>query len=153
MSATYADLFVHLVWGTFARTPTILASMEAPLYAAMAEKCRELRCPPLAMGGMADHVHLLLALSPIIAVATLVKEIKGASAHLVTHRLAPDTGFRWQTGYGAFTLRKSDTPTVRRYVLHQKEHHENKTINAEWEHFNAIPSHKQAQPESAKRTL
>jgi REP element-mobilizing transposase RayT len=153
MSATYADLFVHWVWGTFARAPTLSASIEGPLYAAMAEKCRELRCPPIAIGGMADHLHVLLALSPTIAVATLVKEIKGASAHLITHRLAPDTLFRWQTGYGAFTLRKSDTPTVRRYVLNQKEHHEKKTTNTEWEHFDAIASHKQAQPESAKRTL
>lgn len=138
MSATYADMFVHLVWGTFARAPALSASIEGPLYAAMAKKCRELRCPPLAIGGLPDHVHLLLALSPTIAVAMLVKEIKGASAHLITHRLAPDTLFRWQTGHGAFTLRKSDTPTVRHYVIHQKEHHDKKTTNTEWEHFDAI---------------
>ena len=98
MSAAYADLFVHSVWGTFARTSVVSASIERPLYAAIAEKCRELRCAPLAIGGMTDHIHLLAALSPTVAVATLVKEIKGASAHLVTHRLAPDTVFRWQTG-------------------------------------------------------
>jgi REP element-mobilizing transposase RayT len=140
MSATYADLFVHLVWATLARAPTISASIERPLYATIAEKCRELRCAPLAIGGMADHVHVLVALSPTLAVATLVKEIKGASAHLVTHRLAPDRIFRWQTGYGAFTLRKSDTPGVRRYILHQKEHHDKGTLCPEWEHFEAINS-------------
>jgi len=142
MSATYVDMVVHLVWGTFGRAPTISENIEKPLYAAMAEKCRELRCPPLAIGGVADHVHLLVALSPTIAVATLVKELKGASAHLITHRLTPDTLFRWQTGYGVFTLRKSDTPTVRRYVLDQKEHHDKDTICAEWEQFDAIHSHK-----------
>ena len=144
MSATYADLFVPLVWGTYARTPTISASIERPLYGTIAEKCRELRCPPLAIGGMADHVHLLIALSPAVAVATLVKEIKGASAHLVTHRLAPDSVFRWQTGYGAFPLRKSDMPTVRHDVLHQKEHHERKAINAEWEPSDATSCHRQS---------
>lgn len=144
MSARYSDLFVHLVWGTFARAPTLSASIEGPLYAAMASRCRELRCLPLAIGGMTDHVHLLIALSPTIAIANLVKEIKGSSAHLVTHRLAPGAVFRWQSGYGAFTLRKSDMPTVRRYVLHQKEHHKSKTIHGEWEPFDAVSSHMQS---------
>ena len=135
MSAAYADLFVHLIWATFGRAAWISESIEKPLYAAMADKGRELRCPPLAIGGIADHVHLLVALSPAVAVATLVKEIKGASAHLITHRLAPDAIFRWQTGYGAFSLRKDDTSTVRRYILHQKEHHASKTLRPEWERF------------------
>jgi len=143
MSATYVEMYVHLVWGTFGRAATISASIEKPLYAAMADKCRELRCPPLAIGGLADHVHLLVALSPTIAVATLVKDLKGSSAHLITHRLTPDTLFRWQTGYGAFTLRKSDTPTVRRYVLDQKEHHDKGTIRAALEQFDAGHSHKE----------
>ena len=98
MSAPFADLFVHLVWSTFGRAPWISERLEKPLYAAIADKCRELRCPPLAIGGIADHVHLLIALSPTIAIAKLVKEVKGSSAHLVTHRLSPDAVFRWQGG-------------------------------------------------------
>jgi putative transposase len=141
MSAVYADMYVYLIWGTFGRAPWITERIERPLYAAMAEKCRELRCPPLAIGGIHDHVHILAALSPAIPVATLVKEIKGASAHLVTHRLAPEIVFRWQGGYGALTLRKSDTPVVRRYILHQKVHHEKKTILPEGEQFEPVDSH------------
>jgi putative transposase len=140
MSAAYTDLFVHLVWATSGRASLILESIEGPLFAAMADKCRELRCPPLAVGGMPDHVHLLIALSPAVAVSKLVKEVKGASAHLIPHRLAPDTPFRWQGGYGAFTLRKEDTLVVRRYVLHQKTHHASRTTHSEWERAEAIDS-------------
>ena len=143
MSATFGDLYVHLVWSTFGRAPWISERIEKPLYAAIAEKCRELRCPPLTIGGIADHVHLLIALSPAIAIATLVKEVKGSSAHLVTHRLSPDTVFRWQGGYGAFTLRKEDTPTVRRYILHQKTHHDTNTLCSEWEPSDAADLHGQ----------
>lgn len=143
MSSTFADLYVHLVWTTFRRSPWISEHLEKPLYAAMAEKCRELRCPPLAIGGVAGHVHLLVALSPSIAIAKLVKEVKGSSAHLVTHRLSPDTAFQWQGGYGAFTLRKDDAPAVRRYILHQKTHHDKKTIALEWEPFDAADVHEQ----------
>ena len=135
MSATFADLYVHVVWSTFGRAPWISEGIEKPLYAAMADKCRELRCPPLAIGGMPDHVHLLIGLSPAIAIATLVKEVKGSAAHLVTHRLSPDTPFRWQGGYGAFTLRKEDTSVVRRYILHQKAHHSTNALTHPWEPF------------------
>ena len=141
MSATFADLYVHLVWATFGRAPWISERIEKPLYAAIAGKCRELRCPPLAIGGMADHVHLLIALSPAIAIATLVKEVKGSSAHLVTHRLSPDTTFRWQGGYGAFTLRKEDMPAVRSYILHQKTHHDTNRLSLEWEPADAADVH------------
>jgi REP element-mobilizing transposase RayT len=143
MSASYADLFVHLVWGTCGREPLISKGIEGRLFAAMADKCRELRCPPLAVFGMPDHVHLLVALSPAVAVSKLVKEIKGSSAHLVTHRLAPDIPFRWQGGYGAFTLRKEDTPVVRRYVLDQEMHHANRTVHPEWESPEIIDSRKE----------
>jgi hypothetical protein len=52
---------------------------------------------------------------------------------LVTHALTPDAPFRWQRGYGAFTLRKSDAPIVRRYVLGQKDHHAKRNLQADWE--------------------
>ena len=92
---------------------------------------------------MPNHVHLLVALSPAVAVSKLVKEIKGSSAHLITHRLAPDRPFRWQGGYGAFTLRTEDPPIVRRYVLNQEMHHARRTVNLEWESPGTIDSRKE----------
>ena len=133
MSKTFTDLFVHVVWGTLGRAPWIVESIEKPLYAAMTQKCRALGCAPIALGGMNDHVHVLVALAPTIAVATLVKEIKGASTHFVTHVIAPNQTFRWQRGYGAFSLRRTDLHTVRDYILQQKVHHRKHTIAAEWE--------------------
>lgn len=59
-----------------------------------AEKCRQLKCLPLEIGGVADHV--LTRLHPTVAVAELVKEIKGASSHLVTHQVLPGEFFKWQ---------------------------------------------------------
>ncbi len=133
MSKTFTELFVHMVWGTHGRAPRIVTSIEQQLYAVMSQKCRELECTPIALGGTTDHVHILVALSSTIAVATLVKEIKGASSYIITHGVAPDMAFRWQSGYGAFSLRKTDLPTVRNYVLQQKHHHQNHAIAAEWE--------------------
>lgn len=57
------------------------------------------------------------------AIATLVKEVKGSSSHLVTHAIMPGAFFKWQGAYGAFTIRKSEVPTVKAYIENQKQHH------------------------------
>jgi REP element-mobilizing transposase RayT len=129
----YAELYVHLVWATDGRAPWIVASVEERLYAAMAAKCRALHCPPIVIGGVEDHVHLLVSLTPAVSVAMLVKEVKGASSHFMTRVLAQGSPFRWQVGYGVFSLRRDDVPVVRRYVQQQKEHHADGTVSLSWE--------------------
>ena len=78
----------------------------------------------MAIGGTLDHVHLLVRFPTTLSVAKLAKEVKGVSSHLVTHVLRPGEFFKWQGGYGAFTLRKKDVPVVQRYIQKQKEHHQ-----------------------------
>jgi REP element-mobilizing transposase RayT len=107
--------------------------MESRLYAAIAKKCRKFKCVPLAIGGLEDHVHSLVRLHTTVAIATLVKEVKGSSSHLVTHEIAPGEFFKWQGSYGAFTLRKSEVPEVQAYIENQKEHHAEGTVWDVWE--------------------
>ncbi len=76
---------------------------------------------------------MLVRLHPTVAVSTLVKEVKGASSHLMTHQIAPGEYFKWQGGYGAFTLRCDQVPMVREYIANQKAHHRGQTLRAEWE--------------------
>ncbi len=133
MRTPYTQLYVHLVWATWDRLPLITEEIEARLYAAIAAKCRELKCIPLAIGGVADHVHVLVRLHTTVAIATLVKEIKGASSHLVTHVITPDQPFKWQGAYSAFTLWKADAPQVAAYIGNQKTHHATGDLVAEWE--------------------
>jgi len=133
MRTPYTQLYLHLVWATWDRLPLITETIEPRLYAAIAEKCRELKCIPLAIGGIADHAHLLVRLHTTVAVATLAKEVKGSTSHLVTHEIAPGQFFKWQGAYGAFTLRKSEVPEVQRYIERQKEHHAEDDLWGDWE--------------------
>ncbi|HXF83937.1 MAG TPA: transposase, partial [Anaerolineales bacterium] len=72
---------------------------------------------------------LLTRFHATTAIATLVKEVKGTSSHLVTHAIMPESFFKWQGAYGAFTIRKSEVPTVKAYIENQKRHHaENQLI-------------------------
>ena len=129
--ASLTQLYLHCVWATWDRLPLIAPDIETPLYAIMAAKCRELDCTPLAIGGIDDHVHMFVRLSPKISVAQLIGQIKGASSHAATHTIRPDHFFRWQGSYGAFTISKRSIDQVCSYIHHQKRHHaENTLINA-----------------------
>jgi REP element-mobilizing transposase RayT len=111
------ELYVHLVWGTRERAATLVGQIEWNAYDAIRRRCSELGCPAHAIGGMADHVHVLATLHPAIAVAKLAGEVKGLSSHQSKGTLA------WQGGYAAYSVSCDDVETVQRYVLDQKAHH------------------------------
>ena len=133
MRAPFTQLYLHIVWATWDRLPLIEGDLEPRIYAAIAAKCRSLKCIPVAIGGTFDHVHLLVRLHTTVTVADLVKGVKGSSSHLVTHEIAPGKFFKWQGSYGAFTLRKEDVPTLEAYIQNQKTHHRVGTTRDEWE--------------------
>ncbi len=133
MRSPYTQLYLHCVWATWDRLPLITPQIEAPLYAAINAKCKELKCEPIAIGGIEDHVHLLVRFPTTLAVATLVKEVKGAPSHLMTHEVMPTEFFKWQGSYGAFTVSKGEARRVSDYVLNQKAHHGEKTLLDDWE--------------------
>jgi REP element-mobilizing transposase RayT len=85
------------------------------------------------LGGIEDHLHLLVRLPTTLAIATLLKEVKGSSSHLVTHEIRPGEFFKWQGAYGAFTLAKADVPRVIDYIRNQREHHAAQTLHMDWE--------------------
>jgi putative transposase len=133
MREPYTQLYHHLVWATWDRLPLITEEIKPRIYAAIAEKCRELKCIPLAIGGIADHVHLLVRFYTTIAVADLIKEVKGSSSHLVTHEITPGVFFKWQGAYGAFTIRKSEVSKVTAYIQNQERHHAENKMQLEFE--------------------
>ncbi|MBC8160848.1 MAG: transposase [Roseiflexaceae bacterium] len=85
---------------------------------------------PLAIGGVADHVHLLVRFTATVTIAQLVGEAKGASSHAMNHAICCAIPFRWQGGYGAFTLSSRSQSNVRAYVLNQRSHHTMNTLVA-----------------------
>jgi len=95
MRAPFTQLYLHCVWATWDRLPFLTPQLEQPIYAAILAKCHELKCEPLAIGGISDHVHLLIRLHTTVAVADLLKDVKGASSHLVTHVITPGEFFKW----------------------------------------------------------
>ena len=133
----YLQLYVHLVWATWGRNPWITDEIEARMYGAILKKCRDLKCKPLAIGGISDHVHLLVTLHPSVSVANLAGNVKGFSSHVINEVVLTESMFKWQGGYGAFTLRKDDIPQIYDYVHNQKRHHAESNLISDFERIDA----------------
>lgn len=133
MPAPYNQLYAHCVWATWDRLPLVTPQIEPQVYAVIASKCEELACTPIAIGGIEDHVHLLVQFPPTLPLTKLIGEVKGASSHLVTHKLAPHSFFKWQASYGVFTVSLRSLDQVAAYVRNQKQRHARNMLLAELE--------------------
>lgn len=127
------DLYVHLVWATWDRLPLIETRWERRLHRCISAQASQAGCPVLALGGVEDHIHLLVRLPATIAVATLVKQVKGASSHFVNAQIRPGVPFRWQGYYAAFSVSRWDLERITRYIERQKQHHAGAHVVEEWE--------------------
>ncbi len=78
-------------------------------------------------------MHALVGVPSTASIADLVRLAKGASSHLANHVLFPDTGFRWQGSYAAFSVSRSDVDRVERYVRTQAAHHAEGALDADHE--------------------
>lgn len=133
MRRDYTQLYLHAVWATWDRLPLIDSAWEPRLYAALRAKCTELRCELLAVGGIDTHVHVAVRFPPVLSISDLVQGLKGSTSHLIAHEIAPERFFKWMGRYGAFTLRKSNVPTVCDYIARQKIHHAERRLWADFE--------------------
>jgi putative transposase len=116
--------YYHLVWATENRQPLITTERESELYGYIIGKADYLGCIVHAIGGVEDHIHLVVSIPPKLSVSEFVKTIKGSSAYHFNH--TPSTsglGFSWQHGYGVLTLGGKQLEDAKAYVNNQKEHH------------------------------
>ena len=89
-------------------------------------------CPSLRVGGVADHVHLFFGLARTRTVAEVVEAVKTSSSKWIKTKGPEFSGFRWQSGYGAFSTSQSDADTVVNYVANQESHHRKMTFQDEY---------------------
>jgi putative transposase len=87
----------------------------------------------LAVGGMRDHLHVLLSLSPTMAIAKAVQLLKAGSSKWMHEQQVAQ--FEWQVGYGAFTIGISQVGATKNYIVNQEKHHSKKSFGQEWQTF------------------
>ena len=75
------------------------------------------------VGGTDDHMHVVVTISPTVAISEWIGMLKGASSHFINHRIANRRVLTWQVGYGVVSFGTKDLPWVLEYVRNQREHH------------------------------
>jgi putative transposase len=128
MAHTYIANFTHYVFSTKDRENTIPPELKEKLWAYLLGIANNLRVKTLAVGGTANHIHMLLALPPTIPVAEAVRKLKANSSRWLGEQ---GIAFRWQEGYGAFSVSPSLLNVVQAYIRNQEEHHRKRSFEEE----------------------
>lgn len=124
MPQSLSAIYVHLVFSTKERRPFLRdASTRISLHAYLGGASRHLECPPVLVGGVEDHVHILARLARTITQAEWVKELKRASNLWLKSQGREYDDFQWQGGYAAFSVSRSNLEQVEAYIVSQEEHH------------------------------
>jgi REP element-mobilizing transposase RayT len=131
MSDSLCAVHIHLVFSTKDRRPLIPVELQPRLWSYLHGISQNLRCRALEIGGMPDHVHLLVEISPVISIAALAQKLKANSSRWM--RETTSRPFSWQTGYAAFGVSASQVSTVRNYIRNQQKHHTRRNLDAEFD--------------------
>ena len=134
MPSTHLSLHYHLIFGTKNRQPLIADSWRERLHGYLGGAVRTIDGVPEAVGGTADHVHLLVGLRATHRLADVLREIKHASSQWA-HESIVANDFEWQEGYGAFTVSASKIEVVKKYIAQQEEHHRKSSFAEEYVTF------------------
>lgn len=127
MARSHVLNLVHCVFSTKGRAQMI--RNPEPLWAYMRGIARNREFDILAVGGTANHVHMLLAIPPKKQLADVVRDLKANSSRFMKRDVR---GFAWQDGYGALSVSPSQTDVVRNYIGRQQEHHAKRTFDEEY---------------------
>lgn len=123
MSHTFSNLLFHLVWSTKNREPLIKKEIKHRLHSSIRTIIEREGANLLFINGIEDHVHLLVAMPLTMMIPDLIEKIKPVSTKWFIKTFPEIKGFKWQEGYGAFTVGKSNLQSVINYIENKEEHH------------------------------
>ena len=131
MADTFASIFLHLVFSTKKRQRLIVPELRPRLYQYMTGIVQDIGGSMISIGGMEDHAHLPVRWNTE-GIKMLVGEVKAGSSRFVNEELPQFAPFYWQAGGGIFSVSKSETDRVVRYIETQEEHHRRRTFKEEY---------------------
>ena len=135
MPQSLSAVFVHMVFSTKDHEPILGETFRSNLHAYIATVARNLDCECYRVGGVADHIHLLIRLSRTITLASLVEKLKTSSSKWIKTQAFALTGFSWQRGYGVFSISPADLDDLYHYIDSQNEHHRIHSFQEEYRTF------------------
>lgn len=135
MSHSFNKIWIHAIWSTKDRFPLVKKDIEENIYQYITQQLNDNGCQVKIINGMPDHIHCLFLMNPLRSIADIIKQIKGSSSHYINQNNLISEKFAWQTGYSAFSVSESVVEKVFQYIINQKEHHQKKSFQDEYNDF------------------
>jgi REP element-mobilizing transposase RayT len=133
MAHTYVSQLVHCVFSTKNRMNTIRDELRPELWSYIGGIARTNKMKAIAVGGTANHVHVLLSLPATVPLAKAMQLVKGGSSKWLHDKTG--SRFEWQDSYGAFTVGVSQVKATIDYINSQAEHHAKRDFEDEFREF------------------
>jgi REP element-mobilizing transposase RayT len=134
VSQSLSQIWVHLIFSTKKRKPFLKNPELRKRLHHFATVCNQQHCQPLIIGGVEDHVHLLINLHKSQSLSAIIEKIKKYSSRWIKTLASEDEylkQFYWQNGYGAFSVSQSNIEKVKHYIENQKIHHKKVSFQEE----------------------
>lgn len=139
MANTFSQIYIQVVFAVQGRQNLIQSEWKEELYKYITGIITNHGQKLISIGGVADHVHILIGFKPNFEISKLVQEIKANSSRFINQKRFVKGKFNWQEGFGAFSYSRSQLDTVIRYIENQERHHSKQTFKDEFlgflEHF------------------
>ena len=129
---SYISSYHHCVFSTKERRPIITPALKERLWPFLGGIARQNKMMSIEIGGVEDHVHILLSLPSTISIAKALQLIKGGSSKWVHETFPEHRLFGWQVKYGSFSVSVSQLDKIVRYIKEQAEHHRKMTFKEEF---------------------
>lgn len=129
---SFTQLTYHIIFATKYRRPSISDNIQERLYKYIGGTLRAKKGHLIEIGGRPDHVHILASLSPSLAVADVVRDVKANSSKWMNEQSDILQTMQWQKGYGTYTVSYSQIENVQQYIRKQEEHHRTRTFQEEY---------------------
>lgn len=139
MTSSHRVHFFHLIWSTKGRKDFILPKIQNQLYAYIGGIIRKNFGSLLEIGGIANHLHLLIEVSNLDHFTALVRNAKASSSSWLKREFAECSQFAWQDGYGSFSVSYSQLDRIGEYIQQQELHH--RTCSFEDEYIKFLKLH------------
>ena len=132
MADTYTQLYIHIVFSVKARQPLIPKKHKTELHKYITGIITNKKQKLIQINSMPDHIHILVGITPDVAISDLVRDIKRNATQFINRKRWTVGKFMWQEGFAAFTYSHSQLKDVISYIENQEKHHSNKTFKEEY---------------------
>ncbi len=132
MPDTYSQIYIQVVFTVKGRQNLIAKKHREELHKYITGIVTNRKQKLLCIFAMPDHIHILIGLSPTIAISDLVRDIKSNSSKFISNNKWNTGKFQWQKGFGAFSYSKNHVDKVVKYILNQEKHHKKETFKEEY---------------------